>query len=153
MTDPRELDLVVRAAEIGDAAALAGLMGELGYETRASEMEMRMEFIRKDPRYQTFVAVHQGEVCGMIGTICGYSYERNEMGGRILALSVTEKMRGGGVGRRLIAAAENDFAARNIRNVAVNTRFEREKAHQFYDALGYTRNGFRFVKTLAGSAD
>jgi hypothetical protein len=43
--------------------------------------------------------------------------------------------------------------ARNIDRLAVNTRFEREEAHEFYEKLGYVRNGFRFVKNLPAGAD
>jgi GNAT superfamily N-acetyltransferase len=89
----------------------------------------------------------------MIGTFCCYSYEHNNPGGRVLALVVAEEMRGRGVGAALIAAAENDFAERNIRRIAVNTRFERTEAHEFYEKAGYVRNGFRFVKELPVSAD
>jgi GNAT superfamily N-acetyltransferase len=153
MSEGALVDLVIRSAELTDADALAGLMTQLGYETRASEMKMRLETIATDPRYRTFVAVTAGRICGMIGTFCYYSYEHNNPGGRIIALVVGEEMRGRGVGQRLIAVAENDFAQRNITRVAVNTRFAREKAHQFYEKAGYTANGFRFVKNLPGGAD
>jgi GNAT superfamily N-acetyltransferase len=128
-------------------------MTQLGYPTRASEMEMRMEAICADKNYATFVAVSDGKVCGMIGTFTSYSYEHNSPSGRILALVVSEKMRGRGVGRALIAAAENHLAQKNIRRIAVNTRFERKEAHEFYEKVGYTRNGFRFVKELPMPAD
>jgi GNAT superfamily N-acetyltransferase len=57
------------------------------------------------------------------------------------------------VGRALIAAAENDFATKNIRRVAVNTHFRRTEAHEFYEKLGYAKNGFRLVKELPMPAD
>src|SRR5207245_1214492 len=101
--------------------------------------------------YRTFVAVEQGRVRGMIGTFALYSFEHNDLGGRILALVVTKDSRRSGVARRPIAAAEKDFAQRNITRIAVNTRFERKDAHEFYESLGYTRNGFRFVKNLAAA--
>jgi hypothetical protein len=41
-------DLAIRAAEMNDAAALAQLMCELGYETTESEMQMRLERIVTD---------------------------------------------------------------------------------------------------------
>src|SRR6266404_5899560 len=119
MTERYDVDVAIRRAEMSDAAALADLMTQLGYPTRASEMEMRMETIRSDKNYATFVAVSGGKVCGMIGTFTCYSYEHNNPGGRILALVVSEKVRGKGVGRALIAAAEADFAQRNVRRVAV----------------------------------
>jgi GNAT superfamily N-acetyltransferase len=147
------VDPTIRPAELSDAEAIASLMGELGYATRAAEMQMRLEPILQDSRYRTFVAVRTGKICGMIGTFCHHSYEHNNVGGRILALVVTEKMREQGIARALINAAETDFTQRNITRVAVNTRFTREDAHKFYESVGYERNGFRFVKTLSALAD
>jgi|ERR1700724_3594736 ribosomal protein S18 acetylase RimI-like enzyme len=151
MADAKEV--AIRPAETADAAALAELMTQLGYPTRTSEMEMRMETICADKNYATFVAVSEGQVCGMIGTRISYSFEHNSPGGAILALVVSEKVRGRGVGHGLITAAENDFAQRNIRRVAVYTHFRRTEAHEFYEKLGYTKNGFRLVKELPIPAD
>lgn len=151
MADAKEV--AIRPAEIADAAALAELMTQLGYPTRTSEMEMRMEAICADKNYTTFVAVSEGQVCGMIGTRISYSFEHNSAGGAILALVVSEKIRGNGVGHGLITAAEKDFAQRNIRRVAVYTHFRRTEAHEFYEKLGYTKNGFRLVKELPITAD
>jgi N-acetylglutamate synthase-like GNAT family acetyltransferase len=153
MTDVKNVDLAVRRAEIGDAAALADLMTQLGYPTRTSEMEMRMEVIGADKNYATFVAVSEGKVCGMIGTVARYSYEHNSPAAKILALVVSDQMRGRGVGHALIAAAENELAQKNIRRVAVYTHFRRAEAHEFYEKLGYTKNGFRLVKELPMPAD
>jgi ribosomal protein S18 acetylase RimI-like enzyme len=142
------ISLTIRDAKLTDAAALAELMCELGYETTESEMRMRMERIATDERYRTFVAVCDGKVCGMIGTLTSLSYEHNDPGGRILALATVSTMRRCGIGRALIASAEKDFAERGITRVALNTRLTREDAHKFYKSLGYERNGWRFVKQL-----
>src|SRR3982751_5501897 len=109
MPNDQHVDLTVRFAEASDVDALAKLMAELGYDTRVSEMQMRLEAIAKDERYRTFVAVKDGTVCGMIGTLAHASYEHNDPGGRILALVVSDNARGSGVGKKLVAAAENDF--------------------------------------------
>jgi ribosomal protein S18 acetylase RimI-like enzyme len=148
LPNERLLDLKIRAAEVNDAAALAQLMCELGYETTKSEMQMRMERIATDERFRTFVAVLDGKVCGMIGILTSASYEHNDSGGRILALATLSTMRRRGIGRALIATAEKDFAQRGIRRIALNTQLAREDAHKFYESLGYERNGWRFVKQL-----
>ena len=134
---------------MNDAAALAQLMCELGYETTESEMQMRMQRISADECYRTFVAVVDGNVCGMIGTLTSPSYEHNDLGGRILALATLSTMRRRGIGRALIATAEKDFAQRGIRRIALNTRLARQDAHKFYESLGYERTGWRFVKQLS----
>src|SRR5438876_9296041 len=119
MPDAKDVDVMMRAAEAADVEELAELMRQLGYEARASEMEMRMEAIRANKNYATFVAVSKGKVCGMIGTFTCYTYEHNSPSARILALVVSEKMRGRGVGRALIDAAEKDLARKNISRIAV----------------------------------
>src|SRR5262245_35366811 len=134
-----------------DAAALAELMSELGYKTTKSEMQIRLERIATDKRYRTFVAVGDGKVCGMIGTVTSLSYEHNDPGGRILALVTLMTMRRHGIGCALVDTAEKDFAQRGIRRVALNTQLARKDAHKFYESLGYERNGWRFVKQLPGS--
>jgi ribosomal protein S18 acetylase RimI-like enzyme len=142
-------DLTIRPAEITDAAALAQLMCELGYETTKSEMQMRLDRIATDDRCRTLVAVCDGEVCGMIGTLTYPSIEHNDLSGRIVALVIKSTMRRRGIGRALITFAEEDFGQRGITRVALNTRIARQDAHKFYESLGYERNGFRFTKDLS----
>jgi len=145
------VDVTIRHARPGDAAVLAQLMCELGYETKRTEMEMRLKSILCNPVYKTFVAIIDGCICGMIGTLTCRSYEHNGPSGRILALVTLSAARRRGIGRALIAIAEKDFAQRGIRRIALDTRLTREDAHKFYESLGYERNGWRFVKQLAVS--
>ena len=144
-----DIDLTIRHAQPGDAAVLAQLMCELGYETTKSEMQMRLQRIATDERYRTFVAVRDGNACGMIGTLTYPSIEHNDPSGRIVALVILRTMRRRGIGRALLATAEKDFAQRGIRRIGLNTQLAREDAHKFYESLGYERNGFRFTKDLS----
>jgi GNAT superfamily N-acetyltransferase len=153
MSEPAKKDVLVRPVELADAAVLATLMCQLGYETRTAEMEMRLNSILPDSRYRTFVAVAEARVCGMIGTFCYQSYEHNNPGARILALVVAEDMRGRGVGMALVRAAEADLAARCITWLTVDTRLTRKEAHLFYERLRYEKNGFRYFKQLPAHAD
>ena len=141
-------DLRIRNAELSDAADLAALACELGYKTTSAEMESRLVSILKDPRYKTLVALKDENSCDMIGIFSASSYLHNDLNGRIIALVVSTESRQRGIGARLIAAAEKDFAKRGITRVTVTTRFEREEAHQFYEKVGYARTGFRFAKNL-----
>jgi ribosomal protein S18 acetylase RimI-like enzyme len=144
----RDIGCWIRNAELNDAPELAVLMCELGYETRRTEMETRLKLILSNPAYKTFVAIMNGCVCGMIGTLTYPSYEHNDASGRIVALVTSGALRRRGIGRALVATAEKDFAQKGIRRVALDTRLTREDAHKFYESLGYERNGWRFVKQL-----
>ena len=143
-----DIDLKIRDGKLSDAAGLAALMCELGYETAGAEMESRLISILKDLRYKTLVALNDDKICGMIGTVSASSYLHNDLTGRIIALVVSRESRRRGIGARLIAEAEKNLIQRGITRVTVTARFEREKAHQFYEKLGYARTGFRFAKNL-----
>ena len=143
-----DINLKIRDGKLSDAADLAALMCELGYETAGAEMESRLISILKDPRYKTLVALNDDKICGMIGTVSASSYLHNDLTGRIIALVVSRESRRRGIGARLIAEAEKNLIQRGITRVTVTARFEREKAHQFYEKLGYARTGFRFAKNL-----
>jgi GNAT superfamily N-acetyltransferase len=147
-----DVDLRIRDAELRDAAELAALACELGYKTTGAEMESRLVSILKGPRYKTLVALKDEKICGMLGTFSASSYLHNDLNGRIIALVVSRESRRHGIGARLIAAAEKDFARRGITRVTLTTRFERSEAHQFYKKLGYARTGFRFAKNLVSAS-
>jgi ribosomal protein S18 acetylase RimI-like enzyme len=124
-------------------------MCELGYETTSVEMRQRLKSILPDSRYRTFVAEIDHQVCGMIGTLTHASHEHNDPSGKIIALVVSKKQRHSGIGRALIATAAKDFASRKVMRVSLTTRFTRKEAHEFYEALGYSKTGFRFAKNLS----
>jgi len=133
---------------LSDAPALASLICELGYETTSAEMRQRLKSIVSDKGFRTFVAEIDHQVCGMIGTLTHASHEHNDFSGKIVALVVSKKKRRSGIGRALIAAAEKDFADRRVTQINLTTRFTREQAHHFYEALGYSKTGFRFARQL-----
>ena len=139
---------MIRPAEQRDASALAELMTQLGYRTTSDEMRARLRSILSHRDFATFVAVEEDEVCGMIGLSASVGYEHDDPTGKIMALVVDEGMRGRGIGRNLLAAAEDYFARAKIVRVVLTSRFTRERAHAFYESLGYVRTGLRFMKEL-----
>jgi GNAT superfamily N-acetyltransferase len=149
--DTNATALTIRDATLSDATDLAALMCELGYETTPVEMEKRLNSILTNPAFKTFLAIVDGRACGMIGTVAYPAYEQNDLSGKILAIVTAKAARRHGIGRALIAAAENDLGLRGIKRIALNTRLTREDAHKFYEALGYERNGWWFVKNLGST--
>jgi len=139
---------IIRDAKLTDAPAL---VCELGYKTTPAEMRRRLKSILDDVNYRTLVAEVDGKVCGMIGTLAYASYEHNDPSGRILAVVTLANARRREIGRALIASAEKAFVQKAVTRVSLDTRLTRKDAHQFYESLGYERNGWRFVKQLSVS--
>jgi ribosomal protein S18 acetylase RimI-like enzyme len=139
---------MIRVAVRDDAPEIAGLMLQLGYPTTAAAMAARLDRILPNPQFQTFVAVTDDRVSGMIGLCWTDSYEHDDLTGRIIALVVAEEARRRGVGRELLLAAEQYFAEHKVSRISLTTRIDREGAHRFYAAAGYSQTGYRFAKVL-----
>ncbi len=131
-----------------DIAALARLMGELGYPTTEEEMKARFEAIEKDASYGTLVAERGGEVIGMGGVTLGRAFAFDGVHARLVALVVDSKYRGNGVGRALLGACEGWARNRSAQKIMLNSGKNRVQAHEFYRGSGFEDTGLRFVKPL-----
>lgn len=142
----------IRPATQADAAALAGLVSQLGYPTQPEQMARRLDAILARGDYRTLVAVRGDDVLGMIGGQLCPSFNRDRPSGRIAALVVDAGCRRRGVARGLLAALERWMVEAGAAGVFVNSRHHRADAHALYASAGYGDNGLRFVKDLAAAA-
>jgi len=119
-------------------------MEELGYPS--TDDEIRSRLARLTPDHHTLVAEVAGELAGFIGLVTMPVYEHSAPIGYILAFSIGAAHQRQGVGRALLEAAEKHFLSRGVHDIRVNSGLQREGAHRFYEATGYTKTGFRFRK-------
>jgi GNAT superfamily N-acetyltransferase len=59
---------------------------------------------------------------------------------------VDERVRGSGVGRVIVQAAEHWARERGCRRMVVTTALRRVDAHAFYERIGFTHTGRRYAK-------
>lgn len=139
----------IREATDEDAAAVAVLITQLGYETTEGEMRRRLQRIGADAQYVTLVALEQTKVVGFLGMVFGLYYEYSGSYARIVALSVAPEMQGKGIGSNLVTAAENIARSRGALTCLVNSGNHRTEAHEFYEKRGFSWRGKAFYKPLA----
>lgn len=139
---------VIREAVIDDAEPVSRLITELGYPTPPEAMRSRLSTVLADPNYAAFVAEADGEAVGVAGAVLSWYFEKDGLYARLAVLSVTSTARGLGLGSRLVQVVETWAAAKGAREVIVNSGLQRVDAHRFYERRGYSRTGFRFVKSL-----
>lgn len=141
----------VRPARPGDAAALAPLFGELGYPISEKDVAKRFAQISSDLNVAIFIAEVDGKIAGALTTHALKVLHRLEDVAHITSLVVTEKMRGAGIGRELVHAAEEWALARRLARITVTTALHRHHAHKFYEKCGFEFTGRRYAKLLGAS--
>jgi GNAT superfamily N-acetyltransferase len=139
-----EQTLVIRELAASDVEAVAKLSGELGYPVSPAVMQHRMRKFLQTPAQAAYVAcTAEGEVAGWIEMkIVQFLAEdaQVEIGGLI----VSGDFRNRGIGKRLLARAEQWAKEQGVSRIVVRSRSTREAAHRFY-----LREGYAQVKTSA----
>jgi GNAT superfamily N-acetyltransferase len=135
--------LLIREITLADAEAASWLSAELGYSTPPGVISQRIEAIAKLTDHAVYVCCLAEEVVGWIdvGVVRHLQAEpRAEIGG----LVVSSRLRSGGIGRRLLARAEEWALQQGLKSVIVRSRIAREAAQRFY-----LREGYEQIKTQA----
>jgi GNAT superfamily N-acetyltransferase len=146
-TAAKESALEIRTPRTGDRSRMAELAGQLGYKATGADIEKRLAEMESSPDYAVFVAaLPSGEIAGWVGVFvyrCVEADTRAEING----LVVDERMRSLGIGRRLVERAEEWARQKGCEMVGVRSNVIRERAHGFYERLGYehfkTQKSFR----------
>ncbi|MEW9570481.1 GNAT family N-acetyltransferase [Rhodanobacter sp. Si-c] len=130
---------MLRAARVEDAAEVARLAGELGYPVETAAMAARLRAILPLPQHRVTVAQGgHGSLLGWIAVERRFSLESGERI-EIVGLVVDAAARGGGVGRVLVADAEQWVLAQGFDAIGVRSNVMREGSHPFYESLGFAR--------------
>jgi len=142
------MDLTIRDARAEDAAAIAGLLTQLGYPSGAEEVDERLDRLHVVGD-RVFVAEAGGAVVGLAHLQVTPALERERPAARIGALVVDEGHRGGGVGRALMHALEGEARMRGCELLYLTTSERRDDAHAFYERVGLEQTGRRYSRTLS----
>lgn len=142
-------NVIVRDARATDAADMARLCGQLGYPAEQSELPSRLARLSRDENARAFVGQIGDTIAGMITVHVRYTLNHTAPIAQITLLVVDESVRGKGVGRALVEAAERFAMERGTRRVTVTTQLSRAGAHAFYESVGYSHTGRRYGKDFS----
>ena len=144
---------VLRVAVPQDAERLAVLNAQLGYPARPEQVARRLEAIQGDRDHAVFVAQGAGgQVTGWVHIFVRQLLvidRHAELGG----LVVLEEQRGRGLGRLLMERAEVWARDRGCEEMYVRSNVARERAHRFYEGIGYEQIKISgvFLKRMGGA--
>ncbi len=136
--------LLIRGIAPEDAAAVAELSAQLGYDISPEGVAKRIRALTTSPRGQAaFVACMGPEVVGWVEVVVEHHLQSPPYG-MITGLVVRDGKRSLGIGRHLCAEAESWCRTNRVSLLWVSSRMTRERAHRFY-----RREGFKQIKTSA----
>ena len=143
----------MRVARQSDAADVAGLTKQLGYDLTEKDAADRLSRIlpRDDQRF--FVADVDGRAAGWVHVVLVECVDA-EAFALIGGLVVDGAHRRLGVGRALMVQAENWARERGCSMVRLSSAVTRTAAHRFYETIGYTKikTQHSFIKPLDEAA-
>jgi GNAT superfamily N-acetyltransferase len=141
----------VRQAGIADAAEIAACLGALGYGTPASFVSERLGSFANSPVDAVFVATISGHtsLLGVVSVHLLPLFHAPGLLGRITSLAVIDEARGKGVGKALVAAAEDWAWSKGAQRIEVTSGDRRADAHAFYHSVGYSLDERRFIKRVS----
>lgn len=127
----------VRPMTSAEAEEVAALCSQLGYPASPAEVAHRLSLLDGHEDSAAFVAEDSDEsIAGWIqvaGRVLLETAPYAEVGGLI----VDERLRGQGIGRMLLDAAEAWAQRRGYDELRLRSNIVREDAHAFYAHLGY----------------
>lgn len=133
----RRAEIRIRRARRSDAARIAELSGQLGYPATAAQIAQRLRGLRPAAQHAVFVADLPGSgVTGWIHITVAHLVD-SDTRAEVNGLVVAEGQRSQGAGARLLEAAEEWSRKRGCRSMSVRSNVIRERAHKFYERLGY----------------
>jgi GNAT superfamily N-acetyltransferase len=130
------MKIVVKEMAPEDIPAVRPLLSQLGYDMSGEEVRRRYALIKEKHDHAVFV----GEVDGLVIALLRL-YKRpafDKMPEVIVqAIVVDQKLRGSGIGKMMMSAAEHWAFERGFSSVALTSNISRSAAHSFYESLDY----------------
>ena len=127
---------IIRRATTADAEAIATLFTDEGYPAGPSDIVERLERFSSD-HSQVLVAEGDGVVLGFVALHALPRFEHDDRIVRLLALVVDAGARERGLGRALIAAAEDVATELGAAFTEITAAHHRPEARRLYETLGY----------------
>jgi ribosomal protein S18 acetylase RimI-like enzyme len=142
--------MLVRKAEYSDFEAVYPLFEQLWPNKAIDRPELLKTFRRgiDSPSDELLCAVEDGVVLGFLAYAVVNNLWQEGRISYIYALVVDEKRRGQGLGTALIQEAISRSREQGLKRVELDSGFPREKAHAFYEKLGFEKRAYLFSYIL-----
>jgi GNAT superfamily N-acetyltransferase len=129
----------IRPVAVSDSSAIRGLLDQLGHDLTAKQISEKIAVFAQKEGHHAFVAEIDGHITGFMSLHIMEWFHRLDCVARLSAIVIDKESRGAGIGRTLMAFAEEKAiqSGCTIMEVASGLRRKAEGTHDFYASLGY----------------
>lgn len=147
------MNLVIREAEVEDLPQVLALYAQPGLDDgQVLDLERARETyatFSRYPNYRLFVACDEAEPSKVLGSYALLVMHNLAHMGTPSAIAedvvVDASCRSRGIGRQMMVHAMDQARASGCYKLALSSNRRRERAHAFYESLGFERHGISFV--------
>jgi len=139
----------IRPAERADLPGVLRLYGQPGLDDGAvlpiADAERMFARFSDYPDYVLYVAELEGEIVGTFALLIMDNLAHMGTPSAIVEDVVVDAAhQGHGIGRAMMTHAVSVCRRKGCYKMALSSNLKREKAHAFYDSLGFERHGYSF---------
>ena len=146
-------EILIRKATEKDIPRILELYSGLGDgKNEKLDVESEKENLRKIqsyPNYEVYVAEKEGRIVGTFELLIMDNLAHSGKPSAIVEdVVVDENERGGGIGKTMMQFAMEQSKRHGCYKMTLSSNLKRERAHRFYENLGFERHGYSFIVKL-----
>ena len=148
------MNLTIRIACAADVASLLSLYKLLEVDTEPAVPQERalacFRDLESNPRHRLYVAELGATIVGPFSLIFipGLSHSARDSC-VIEDVVVAYELQGDGIGKQMMRFAMAACVARHCYKLVLSSHVQRERAHRFYESLGFRKHGYSYLLDLS----
>jgi GNAT superfamily N-acetyltransferase len=116
-----------------------------GQTASLDEAQQFFEHIQHYPSYRLWVAECEGQIVGTFGLlVMDNLLHRGAASAIVEAVAVDPTQQSQGIGRQMMQWAMAEARRAQCYKLVLSSNLKRDRAHAFYESLGFTRHGYSF---------
>jgi len=144
------MEIKIRKAEEGDLPQILNLYAQPdmddGKALSLEDAKNLFNKLKKYPEYKIFVAIYENKIIGTFSLlIMDNLVHEGTPSGIVEAVAVDPKYQGVGIGKKMMQFAMQRCREFGCYKLALSANMMRDKAHRFYESLGFDRHGYSFL--------
>ena len=145
----------IREARESDLPLILPLYGQLGIDDGSilplEQARAIFQRLQSYPDYKLWVAEVAGEIQGVMALLIMDNLgHRGAPSAVVEDVVVREEQRGRGIGREMLRFALDRAREKGCYKLALSSNRMRERAHRFYENLGFQKHGYSFLVEFKG---